>query len=234
MHPRWCADTAPTGSSAVSSTATAWRWTRSWCGSSAPRCIHRAVPEKCWTGVSHESRSRRPAPGPRRFLPTIFVHGRRDRIVALASSVGLHRAIPHSRLVVLAEAGHSPQLDAPTRSSAWLANSRRRARSIPTRVRGRRTAPYRGRRSRTPPFRPHQRGEVDNGSSSLARQGDRGYRWCPRHRVRHRERVAEIVAQVAIGDIDLATVTESGAAIGAYACGLDVSDPPRSGLPRRR
>lgn len=45
--------------------------------------------------------------------PTIVVHGRRDRIVAFASSVGLHRAIPHSRLVVLAKAGHSPQLDAP-------------------------------------------------------------------------------------------------------------------------
>lgn len=32
-------------------------------------------------------------------------------------------------------------------------------------------------------------------------------------------------AKVAIGDIDQATVAESGAAIGAYACGLDVSDP---------
>lgn len=45
--------------------------------------------------------------------PTVIVHGRRDRIVALASSQGLHEAIPHSRLVVLDHAGHCPQLDAP-------------------------------------------------------------------------------------------------------------------------
>lgn len=45
--------------------------------------------------------------------PAIVVHGRRDRIVALASSVRLHQTIPHSRLVVLDKAGHSPQLDAP-------------------------------------------------------------------------------------------------------------------------
>lgn len=45
--------------------------------------------------------------------PTVVVHGRRDRIVALASSERLHQAIPRSRLVVLANAGHCPQLDAP-------------------------------------------------------------------------------------------------------------------------
>lgn len=45
--------------------------------------------------------------------PTVIVHGRRDRIVALASSQGLHRAIPQSRLVILDHAGHCPQLDAP-------------------------------------------------------------------------------------------------------------------------
>ena len=45
--------------------------------------------------------------------PTVFVHGRRDRIVALASSERYHKAIPHSRLVVLDQAGHCPQLDAP-------------------------------------------------------------------------------------------------------------------------
>ena len=43
----------------------------------------------------------------------VIVHGRRDRIVALASSQALHQAIPHSRLVVLDRAGHCPQLDAP-------------------------------------------------------------------------------------------------------------------------
>ncbi len=45
--------------------------------------------------------------------PTVIVHGRRDRIVALASSRHLHHAIPHSRLVVFDHAGHCPQLDAP-------------------------------------------------------------------------------------------------------------------------
>jgi pimeloyl-ACP methyl ester carboxylesterase len=45
--------------------------------------------------------------------PAVIVHGRRDRIVALASSQGLHNAIPHSRLVVLDRAGHCPHLDAP-------------------------------------------------------------------------------------------------------------------------
>jgi pimeloyl-ACP methyl ester carboxylesterase len=45
--------------------------------------------------------------------PTVIVHGRRDRVVALASSRNLHDAIPHSRLVVLDHAGHCPQLDAP-------------------------------------------------------------------------------------------------------------------------
>jgi pimeloyl-ACP methyl ester carboxylesterase len=45
--------------------------------------------------------------------PTVIVHGRRDRVVALASSRNLYDAIPHSRLVVLDHAGHCPQLDAP-------------------------------------------------------------------------------------------------------------------------
>ena len=45
--------------------------------------------------------------------PAVIVHGRRDRIVALASSVRLHSGIPHSRLVVLDAAGHCPHLDAP-------------------------------------------------------------------------------------------------------------------------
>ncbi|WP_078283005.1 alpha/beta fold hydrolase [Mycobacteroides franklinii] len=44
--------------------------------------------------------------------PTVLVHGRRDRLVALASSEGWHQAIPRSRLVVLDRAGHCPQLDA--------------------------------------------------------------------------------------------------------------------------
>jgi pimeloyl-ACP methyl ester carboxylesterase len=45
--------------------------------------------------------------------PAVFVHGRRDRLVAFASSEGWHLATPGSRLVVLDKAGHCPQLDAP-------------------------------------------------------------------------------------------------------------------------
>ncbi|OHF24839.1 hypothetical protein BKP30_27745 [Rhodococcus erythropolis] len=45
--------------------------------------------------------------------PTVIVHGRRDRLVALASSERLHVAIAHSKLVVLDAAGHCPHLDAP-------------------------------------------------------------------------------------------------------------------------
>lgn len=45
--------------------------------------------------------------------PTVIVHGRRDRVVAFASSRNLHDAIPHSRLAILDHAGHCPQLDAP-------------------------------------------------------------------------------------------------------------------------
>lgn len=44
---------------------------------------------------------------------TTVVHGRRDRIVSLAASRRLHREIPGSRLVVLDDAGHCPQLDVP-------------------------------------------------------------------------------------------------------------------------
>lgn len=52
--------------------------------------------------------------------PAIFVHGRRDRIVAFASSEGWHRATPGSRLVVLDRAGHCPQLDAPDEIAALV------------------------------------------------------------------------------------------------------------------
>ncbi len=59
-----------------------------------------------------------PATG-RITCPTVLVHGRRDRIVALASSVGWHDAIPQSRLVILDSAGHCPQLDAPDEVAAF-------------------------------------------------------------------------------------------------------------------
>lgn len=45
--------------------------------------------------------------------PVTVVHGGRDRIVSLAASRRLHAFLPGSTLVVLAKAGHCPQLDAP-------------------------------------------------------------------------------------------------------------------------
>ena len=39
-------------------------------------------------------------------VPTTIIHGRRDLTCTLESSWAVHRALPHSRLVILAEAGH--------------------------------------------------------------------------------------------------------------------------------
>ena len=39
-------------------------------------------------------------------VPTILVHGRRDLTCPLESSWLLHRALPHSELRILSEAGH--------------------------------------------------------------------------------------------------------------------------------
>lgn len=39
-------------------------------------------------------------------VPTVIVHGRRDLTCTLEASWMLHRALPHSRLVILGEAGH--------------------------------------------------------------------------------------------------------------------------------
>lgn len=39
-------------------------------------------------------------------VPTVIVHGRRDLTCTLEASWTLHRALPHSRLVILREAGH--------------------------------------------------------------------------------------------------------------------------------
>ncbi|WP_405151137.1 alpha/beta hydrolase [Nocardia salmonicida] len=44
--------------------------------------------------------------------PTVVVHGRKDRLVALATSRALHAAVPHSRLLILDGIGHCPHLDA--------------------------------------------------------------------------------------------------------------------------
>jgi pimeloyl-ACP methyl ester carboxylesterase len=46
-------------------------------------------------------------------VPMTVMHGRRDRLVPSEASRIVHRANPGSRLVVLAQAGHCPQLDAP-------------------------------------------------------------------------------------------------------------------------
>jgi pimeloyl-ACP methyl ester carboxylesterase len=45
--------------------------------------------------------------------PATVLHGGRDRLVSVAAARRLHQAIPHSRLVVLPDSGHCPQLDAP-------------------------------------------------------------------------------------------------------------------------
>lgn len=47
--------------------------------------------------------------------PTVFVHGTRDRLVAVAASKRLHAANPASRLELLDGIGHCPHLDAPDR-----------------------------------------------------------------------------------------------------------------------
>ncbi|MEV0077700.1 alpha/beta hydrolase [Nocardia neocaledoniensis] len=45
--------------------------------------------------------------------PTVIVHGRKDRLVAPATSRALHAAIPGSRFLTLDGIGHCPHLDAP-------------------------------------------------------------------------------------------------------------------------
>jgi pimeloyl-ACP methyl ester carboxylesterase len=45
--------------------------------------------------------------------PAIIVHGARDAIIPVHSSLVLHRLIPGSRFVVLPRSGHCPQLDDP-------------------------------------------------------------------------------------------------------------------------
>ncbi|OMC31215.1 hypothetical protein A5740_15380 [Mycobacterium sp. GA-1841] len=50
--------------------------------------------------------------------PTVFVHGTRDKLVAVAASKRLHAANPQSRLELLDGVGHCPQLDAPDHITA--------------------------------------------------------------------------------------------------------------------
>ena len=46
-------------------------------------------------------------------VPTVFVHGRQDRVLPLAHSQHAHHLVPGSRLEVLEACGHTPQLEQP-------------------------------------------------------------------------------------------------------------------------
>jgi len=48
-------------------------------------------------------------------LPTLIVWGEQDTIIPVAHAYAAHEAIPHSRLVVIAEAGHFPHVETPER-----------------------------------------------------------------------------------------------------------------------
>ncbi len=52
--------------------------------------------------------------------PTIVLQGGRDRLVSVEAAQRLHRAIPGSRMVVLRDIGHCPQLDAPDEVAAHI------------------------------------------------------------------------------------------------------------------
>lgn len=53
-------------------------------------------------------------------VPTLLVHGSRDRLIPVAASRALHEQIPGSELVVLPKSGHCPQLDDPESMSRLL------------------------------------------------------------------------------------------------------------------
>ena len=48
-------------------------------------------------------------------LPTLIVWGEQDTIIPVAHAYAAHEAIPHSRLEVIAEAGHFPHVETPER-----------------------------------------------------------------------------------------------------------------------
>lgn len=48
-------------------------------------------------------------------LPTLIVWGGRDTIIPVAHAYAAHEAIPHSRLEVIADAGHFPHVETPER-----------------------------------------------------------------------------------------------------------------------
>ncbi|WP_157224864.1 alpha/beta fold hydrolase [Nocardia thailandica] len=64
-------------------------------------------------GIRFKREAESLSPPTRIDCPTVIIHGRRDRLVAPATSRALHAAIPGSRLLTLAGIGHCPHLDAP-------------------------------------------------------------------------------------------------------------------------
>jgi pimeloyl-ACP methyl ester carboxylesterase len=48
-------------------------------------------------------------------MPTLIVWGEQDTIIPVAHALAAHEAIPHSRLEIIAEAGHFPHVETPER-----------------------------------------------------------------------------------------------------------------------
>lgn len=46
-------------------------------------------------------------------VPTLIIHGAEDQLIPLAEAQAMHQAIPGSRLVVIDDAGHMPNLEQP-------------------------------------------------------------------------------------------------------------------------
>ena len=65
--------------------------------------------------------------------PTLLVWGREDRLVALAQSKRLARAMPHARLAVLDRCGHLPQVERPVEFNRILADFLRAVEAAPLR-----------------------------------------------------------------------------------------------------
>jgi len=65
--------------------------------------------------------------------PTLLVWGRNDRLVALAQSRRLARAMPHARLAVLDRCGHLPMVERPAEFNRLLADFFRAVEAAPLR-----------------------------------------------------------------------------------------------------
>jgi pimeloyl-ACP methyl ester carboxylesterase len=55
-------------------------------------------------------------------VPVLFVHGRHDKVLALEHSVAAHAITPGSKLLVLEDCGHTPQLEKPAEFNDALNN----------------------------------------------------------------------------------------------------------------